>query len=74
MRNNKINDEYKSTGISLPHNILNLIDKDRGDIPRSRFLLRILQEKYKIEIKQKEKNNSPDNRLENLSDELRSIY
>ena len=30
-------------GISLPKEIMKKIDTDRGDIPRSRYLLRILQ-------------------------------
>jgi hypothetical protein len=33
-------------GISLPQEIVSRIDVARGDIPRSRFLLRILQEVY----------------------------
>jgi hypothetical protein len=33
----------QSVGISLPVSVLKRIDSERGDIPRSRFLLRILQ-------------------------------
>jgi hypothetical protein len=61
-----------STGISFPSNILRMINIERGDIPRSRFLIRMIEERYKK--KNKEKNNSSDNRLENPSDELRSKY
>jgi hypothetical protein len=35
-----------STGISLPQEIVSKIDIERGDIPRSRFVLRILQQFY----------------------------
>ncbi|MDN5846925.1 MAG: hypothetical protein L0H53_11700 [Candidatus Nitrosocosmicus sp.] len=43
-----------SAGISFSSNILEIIDQDRGDISRSRFLLRILEEKYHDRIQQKE--------------------
>jgi len=33
-------------GISLPQEIVSKIDIERGDIPRSRFILRILQQFY----------------------------
>ena len=61
-----------STGISFPSYILKMIDIERGDVPRSRFLIRILEEKYQKTTQRK--NNSSDNRLENPSDELRSKY
>jgi len=35
-----------AVGISLPRNILGKIDADRGDISRSRFLLRIIERVY----------------------------
>ena len=41
-------------GISLPTEILLKIDKDRGDIPRSRFLRRLIEIAYntnKIKLK-----------------------
>ena len=37
----------KSTGLSLPEELLRKIDSERGDIPRSRFLLRIIERAYK---------------------------
>jgi hypothetical protein len=37
----------KSTGLSLPAELLRKIDSERGDIPRSRFLLRIIERAYK---------------------------
>jgi|GEM_PF-570450 len=33
-------------GISLPAEIISKIDMERGDIPRSRYILRILQDTY----------------------------
>jgi metal-responsive CopG/Arc/MetJ family transcriptional regulator len=35
-----------AVGISLPRNILGKIDEDRGDVSRSRFLLRIIERAY----------------------------
>jgi len=46
-----------STGISFPSNILRMIDIERGDILRSRFLIRMIEERYKK--KNKEKNIHP---------------
>ena len=33
-------------GISLPIEIMKKIDSERGDIPRSKYILRILEKKY----------------------------
>jgi hypothetical protein len=33
-------------GISLPKELMEKIDIDRGDIPRSRYVLRILEKRY----------------------------
>jgi len=33
-------------GISLPQEILLRIDRDRGDIPRSKFLVRLIELAY----------------------------
>ena len=33
-------------GISIPENILEQIDKDRKDVPRSRYLLRALERSH----------------------------
>ena len=73
MKINNKNSEFTSTGISFPVDILRMLDDERGDIPRSRFLIRMIEEKYRKNTN-KEKYNSSDNRLENPSDELRSIY
>ena len=35
-----------AVGISLPKKIVTKIDRDRGDIPRSRYVLRILEEMH----------------------------
>jgi metal-responsive CopG/Arc/MetJ family transcriptional regulator len=68
-------------GISLPTEIISKIDAERGDVPRSRYILRVLQDTYSKKRKLKEegrssstviknKNNSgqdsPDRRLETL--------
>ena len=36
-------------GISLPKDLVTKIDSERGDIPRSRYVLRVLQRLYKDE-------------------------
>jgi metal-responsive CopG/Arc/MetJ family transcriptional regulator len=38
---------YKATGLSLPTDLMQKIDTERGDISRSRFLLRLIEEAYK---------------------------
>jgi hypothetical protein len=38
--------EVITIGISFPKEIVSKIDTDRGDIPRSRYLLRIVEQKY----------------------------
>jgi len=37
---------YKPTGVSLPDNLLKDIDNERGDVSRSRFLLRLILKAY----------------------------
>jgi metal-responsive CopG/Arc/MetJ family transcriptional regulator len=34
---------YTATGLSLPTELLDKIDSERGDVSRSRFLLRLLE-------------------------------
>ncbi len=36
----------QSVGISLPVSLLKRIDSERGDIPRSRFFLRMIESSY----------------------------
>jgi hypothetical protein len=44
----------KPTGFSLPSELIRKIDTERGDIPRSRYLLRILERVYPVEIEKRE--------------------
>lgn len=43
-----------STGLSLPTDLMKKIDAERGDVPRSRFLLRLLEKTYSAENNEKE--------------------
>ena len=43
---NKIHCHSKSKGISIPEDLLSKIDKDRGDISRSRYIVRIMEQLY----------------------------
>jgi hypothetical protein len=52
-------------GISLPKQIVGQIDSERGDVPRSRYLSRILERQYALKGK-KVKEGSLDRRLETL--------
>ena len=45
----------KSAGISLPNEVIQKIDYNRGDISRSRYLLRIVEEFYQLKEKVNEK-------------------
>jgi metal-responsive CopG/Arc/MetJ family transcriptional regulator len=69
--------KINSVGISLPTEIISKIDAERGDIPRSRYILRVLQNTYSKMRKPKEEGrrngttiknsqDSPDRRLETL--------
>lgn len=53
--------KYTSTGVSLPTGLIEKIDVERGDIPRSRFLLRLLERTYSAE---------KEGRKEEIQDEL----
>ena len=64
-----------SVGISIPQDILKKIDAKRGDIPRSKFVLRMLEKVNVLDdevksnenyIVAKEKEDSPDRRFESL--------
>jgi len=48
---------YTSTGLSLPNDLMAKIDSDRGDISRSRYLLRLLEKVYRVDIKEVKTNN-----------------
>ena len=38
----------KGIGISLPKEFMQKIDVERGDVPRSRYVLRILEKQYRF--------------------------
>ena len=40
-----------AVGISLPTKLIKKIDVDRGDVPRSRYVVRILEGQYTFETK-----------------------
>ena len=44
----------KSMGLSLPRELMLKIDGDRGDVSRSRFLLRLIEKAYENEQLRKE--------------------
>jgi hypothetical protein len=46
---------YIAVGISLSKQIVDKIDVERGDIPRSRYVLRLLEKAYGLETKVKSK-------------------
>ena len=52
--------KYISTGLSLPVPLMQKIDAERGDIPRSRFIFRLLEKTYGStkEFSNPEKNRS----------------
>jgi len=62
-----------AVGISLPKEIITKIDSERGDIPRSRYLLRLLEKMYrsnkngeKLFMNAENSQDSLDGRLESL--------
>jgi hypothetical protein len=74
--------KVNSVGISLPTEIISKVDAERGDVPRSRYILRVLREtlfkKTKLGSSNATKSNiskdSPDHRHETLqSGESRSL-
>jgi metal-responsive CopG/Arc/MetJ family transcriptional regulator len=62
---------YNSVGISLPKNIFLKIDEERGDISRSRFIVRILEKNYSdiktIEIRKENKEDSVNQSYQRLN-------
>jgi metal-responsive CopG/Arc/MetJ family transcriptional regulator len=56
---------YISTGLSLPYKLLRKIDTERGDVSRSRYILRLLEKIYKDE-RYEEHQDPPDHRFESL--------
>jgi metal-responsive CopG/Arc/MetJ family transcriptional regulator len=49
---------YNSTGLSLPNELIRKIDSERGDVSRSRFLLRLIERVYLLQEKEKENGGS----------------
>jgi hypothetical protein len=48
---------YTSTGLSLPNDLMQKIDSDRGDVSRSRYMLRLLEKAYQVDAKEVKTNN-----------------
>lgn len=42
---------FKRVNVSLDHDLVKKVDKDRGDIPRSKFLQRIIERHYGVVAK-----------------------
>jgi hypothetical protein len=55
-----------AVGISLPTKLMEKIDVDRGDIPRSRYVLRILEKQYTLKGKNVIEKDLLDRRLRTL--------
>lgn len=56
----KMNTIYR-IGLSISKLIVEKVDSDRGDIPRSRFIERILKKYYKIQEPTENKNRNKKN-------------
>lgn len=56
--------DYIATGISFKKGLIFKIDSERGDVPRSKYIQRILERYYLLQEPQKEEKNikfdSPD--------------
>ena len=59
-----------AVGISLPKSIISMIDTERGDIPRSQYLLRILEKTYVVATEQRKKKRYGDSKESNTLDSL----
>lgn len=55
-----------AVGISLPTKLMERIDVDRGDVPRSRYVQRLLEKQYTLEGKKIVKGGPLDRRIETL--------
>jgi hypothetical protein len=56
----------KGIGISLPKEFMQKIDVERGDVPRSRFVLGILEKQYTFDGKKVTEGGSLDREFETL--------
>jgi metal-responsive CopG/Arc/MetJ family transcriptional regulator len=59
-------------GISLPQDIVTRIDAQRGDVSRSRWVLRLLQRVYFLEEGQKEQFTGQQQLVKSLKDSFES--
>ena len=55
---------YLAIGISLPQKILLRIDSERGDVSRSRYLLRAIENALRGKGKEEQKKNSNEDPLD----------
>jgi hypothetical protein len=62
-----------AVGISLPKEIITKIDSERGDIPRSRYLLRLLEKMYKSNKNGEKLSGNTENSQDPLDSRLRSL-
>jgi hypothetical protein len=49
--------DYIATGISFKKGLIFKIDSERGDVPRSKYIQRILERYYLVQEPQKEEKN-----------------
>jgi hypothetical protein len=61
-----INDKSIPFGISLPKSLLNLIDRERGDVTRSRFILRLVEKRVYPEKDSHSSSESKKNKIEKI--------
>jgi hypothetical protein len=62
-----------AVGISLPKEIITKIDSERGDIPRSRYLLRLLEKMYRSNKNGEKLSGNTENSQDPLDSRLRSL-
>jgi len=60
-------------GISLPAEIISKIDSERGDIPRSRYILRVLQDSHSKRRKLKEEGRRSSTAIKNNNNSQDSL-
>jgi hypothetical protein len=59
-----------SVGISFPENFLKKIDMERGDITRSRYIIKFLEEKYFLTNKIETNNKTIKKVIENNNNKI----
>jgi hypothetical protein len=60
--------KVNSVGISLPAEIISKIDAERGDVPRSRYILRVLQDTKRRKLKEERSRNTTTKNINNSQD------